>query len=51
MEVRKKWMIFVDSIVYGKQLEKTLKDKLECDSIIFITTDYKKRCRRYKRGR
>ena len=39
---KKKWMIFVDSIVYGKQLEKTLKDKLECDSIIFITTDYKK---------
>ena len=39
---KKKWMIFVDSIVYGKQLEKNLKEKLEGDSVTFITTDYKK---------
>lgn len=39
-----KWLIFVDSIPYGKRLEKELKERLKekDESVVMITSDYRR---------
>ncbi|MDD7637866.1 MAG: DEAD/DEAH box helicase family protein [Clostridiales bacterium] len=46
IESKEKWLIFVDSIVYGKSLERNLNAKLgdveKKKSVVLVTTDYKR---------